>query len=67
MEGRCINEIYYEIYGFLEKWFLDEAIIQILYEHWSIWYIFQLDFGQNRAFSELIMGILSHYFVGVGR
>ena len=38
-----------------------------LYEYWSIWYIFQPDFGQNRAFSELIMGILRHYFLGVGR
>ena len=27
MEGRYKNKFCYEIYGFLEKWFLDEAII----------------------------------------
>ena len=38
-----------------------------LYEYWSIWCIFQLDFGQKGFIRESNFGILRHYFLVVGR
>ena len=66
MKGRCKNQFWYKTIGFIEKC-LNEVILWILYVYWSIWYIFQLDFGRNRFFSEYKLGILCHYFLGVGR
>ena len=67
MKSRCKNQFWFKTIEFIEKCFLNEVILWILYVYWSIWYIFQLDFGPNRVFSESNLGILCHYFLGVGR